>query len=592
MTVFALRPEKDVNTLRLRKYLPAFFGTAVLCLALPLLPGDAQAGTVTDIATPKDGDTSLTVTYTDADPSDIYAIYVNDEMITMSTLDAIGVDGEITTKTFYPTGMVLHTGDKVTFYLRDEQGALVPTSVTVVADLQPVLPTSWRVSATQVSATENASVEVSFDSSYVPHENDQILVTRYDTAGQAVESYYAALPDTYTSPVAIQLKSSSGTAYYTLQFVAGSGTADLSTLRVNVSQSASDPGDDPSDDPTDDQQQQIDNAVSMSFAYPSSNVSLGESVTPTIQLTDANGNTSDYTGPVIFSYSGDAIVTGSFDSNGRFTVASNQSYIGSKIQVTAMVGKFSKTVELTVQASDKSLVLSPSSGSIGNARAVTFQLADGSGNKLRLLWQPTVAEVSIKPKDASSTAKMTGTVTNLSSLTTNGSGTMLLSSDTIAAAEVSIIFRDNNGRFYETAVSDFTFTEATGDEAMSVMLNIGSNVYTVNGVDNTTDTVPVVLNSRTFIPFRLLAETLGGDVVYDGATQTITTVYGGTTIVMTIGSNNYTIDGTVHTMDVAPYVNSDNRTMVPLRVLAESLGCSVEAIYGSNGTTVGVLVER
>ena len=578
--------------MNLRKTLPAFFGAAVFCLALPLLPGDAQAGTVTDIVTPKDGDTSLTVTYTDADPSDIYAIYVNDEMITMSTLDAIGVDGEITTKTFYPTGMVLHTGDRVSFYLRNDEGALVPTTVTVVADLDPVVPTSWRVSETQVTASDNASVEVSFDSAYVPHENDQILVTRYDANDQAVESYYVALPDTYTDPVALQLKSSSATAYYTLQFVPGSGAADLSTLRVNVSKNTTDPGDDPTDEPDDDQQEQIDNAVSMSFAYPSSNVSLGESVTPTIQLTDADGNSADYTGPVIFSYSGEAIVTGSFDSNGRFTVSSDQSLIGSKIQVTAMVGKFSKTVELTVQASDKSLVLSPNSGSMGNSRAITFQLADGSGNKLRLLWQPTVAEVSIKPKDPNSTARMAGTVTNLSSLTTNGSGTLLLSSDSIAAAEVSIIFRDNNGRFYETAISDFTFTEATGDEAMQIMLNIGSPIYTVNGVDNTTDTVPVVLNSRTFIPFRLLAETMGGEVVYDGTTQTITTVYGGTTIVMTIGSNTYTIDGTAHTMDVAPYVNSDNRTMVPLRVLAESLGCTVEAQYGANGTTVGVLVER
>ena len=86
-----------------------------------------------------------------------------------------------------------------------------------------------------------------------------------------------------------------------------------------------------------------------------------------------------------------------------------------------MVGSFSQTVKLTVQAGDKSLILTPDSGSMGNARAVTFQLADGSGNRLRLLWEPTMARVVIQPSDPTNTAKMSGTVTNLSALTTNGS---------------------------------------------------------------------------------------------------------------------------------------------------------------------------
>ena len=61
---------------------------------------------------------------------------------------------------------------------------------------------------------------------------------------------------------------------------------------------------------------------------------------------------------------------------------------------------------------------------------------------------------------------------------------------------------------------------------------------------------------------------------------------------MTIGSTSYTVNGTPQTMDAEPYINSDNRTMVPLRFLAEALGCDVTPQYAADGTTSGVLVER
>lgn len=53
---------------------------------------------------------------------------------------------------------------------------------------------------------------------------------------------------------------------------------------------------------------------------------------------------------------------------------------------------------------------------------------------------------------------------------------------------------------------------------------------------------------------------------YDNTTQTITTVYGGgTSIIMNIGSTSYTVNGTPQTMDAALYINSDNCIMVPSR---------------------------
>ena len=44
---------------------------------------------------------------------------------------------------------------------------------------------------------------------------------------------------------------------------------------------------------------------------------------------------------------------------------------------------------------------------------------------------------------------------------------------------------------------------------------------------------------------------------------------------MTIGQENYTVNGKTQTMDSVPYVNSDDRTMVPLRFLGEAIGADV-----------------
>lgn len=580
--------------MNLRKMIPTLLGALAVCVLLPLAPNAGHAAEVTSIETPKAGDTQLWVTFTNGKVGDAYEIYVNGTKVNSGSLS-----GEISNPNrmyfnleYVPEGGTakgVAAGDKIE--LRMQNGdEMVSREVTVASDADPNPPTTMTVESNKVAQGDAVFATLVFDKDYVPHADDKVIVMRYDKDGKDLGMYTVDLPDVYDGSVKVQLKDSAETAYYTLTFLSGGETVNLPSVRVDVTEGG-DSG--TTEEPDQDQQEILDKAVSMTFSYPSSTVSLGESVTPTIQLTDAAGNTYDYTGSVIFSYSGDAVAEGTFDANGRFTVGSEQSYIGTKIQVTAMVGSFSRTVELTVQAGDKSLILTPDSGSTGNARAVTFQLADGSGNRLRLVWEPTVAEVVIKPTDSQSTAKMAGTVTNLSSLTTNGSGTMLISSDEVADAQLYIIFRDNSGRFYQTALTNFSFTESTGENEMSLQLNINSNSYSVNGITYTADTKPVVQDNRTFVPYRLLAEALGGAVTYDNSTQTITTVDGGTSIIMTIGSTNYTVNGTPATMDVAPFINSDNRTMVPLRFLAEALGCKVTPQYAANGTTtIGVLVER
>ena len=134
--------------------------------------------------------------------------------------------------------------------------------------------------------------------------------------------------------------------------------------------------------------------------------------------------------------------------------------------------------------------------------------------------------------------------------------------------------------------------QPTDKEDITVELTINNKNYSVNGVKKTADTAPIILNSRTFVPFRLTAEALGAKVEWDGDKRTVTTVYNGHTIVMTIDQKTYTIDGKAKTMDVAPFINSDNRTMVPLRFVTEGIGCTVTPHYASDGTTASVTVTN
>lgn len=585
--------------MKLRKLLPTFVGALALCAFLPLMPQDGQAAEVTSIDTPQVGDTQLWVTFTNGQPTDRYEIYVNGSLVNSGVLGS-----EVTNPDrmfFYltyvaPDGTAqrpVQAGDSIE--LRMQKGdEMITHQKTVASSSTPHVPSSMKAESSTVAPGDAVFASLVFDSAYVPDPDDRILVMAYDSADKNIDMYSVDLPDVYDGSVKVQLKNTEQTAYYLLTFVTGGDTiVNLPTVRIDVKEGSTPGNPSTPSEPTDDEQELINNATSMTFTYPSNTVALGESVTPTIKLVDAAGNAHDYTGPVTFSYSGDAVSPGTFDANGRFTVASDQSYIGSVIRVTAIVGPFSCTVDLTVQAGDKSLILTPDSGSMGNARAVSFQLADGAGNRLRLVWEPTVAEVVIKPSDPNSTAKMAGAVTSLSALTTTGSGTLLISSDQIAEADIYIIFRDGSGRFYQTALTHFNFTENTGEGDLTLQLTIGSSTYTVNGISATTDTQPVVQNGRTYVPYRMLAEVLGGTVDFDEKTQTITTVYGGTSIIMTVGSDTYTINGNQKEMDAVPFINADNRTMVPLRVMAEAFGCTVTPQYAANGTTtVGVIVER
>lgn len=125
-----------------------------------------------------------------------------------------------------------------------------------------------------------------------------------------------------------------------------------------------------------------------------------------------------------------------------------------------------------------------------------------------------------------------------------------------------------------------------------VRLTIGSKNMDVDGRIIEMDTAPSLKDNRTFVPFRAIGELLGARVEYDSTVNTIITTFDGTRLTMSIGYNHYAVDGTVYQMDTAPFVNADNRTMVPIRFVAEVMGYDVNYLPGTGGAAGSVVFTR
>jgi len=89
--------------------------------------------------------------------------------------------------------------------------------------------------------------------------------------------------------------------------------------------------------------------------------------------------------------------------------------------------------------------------------------------------------------------------------------------------------------------------------------------------ENNDQIMPIVIDGRTLVPVRVISEKFGAQVSWDGATQTINAKNKSSDITMQIGKNTYTVNGEEKALDVAPQIIND-RTYIPLRAMAEALG--------------------
>jgi hypothetical protein len=112
-----------------------------------------------------------------------------------------------------------------------------------------------------------------------------------------------------------------------------------------------------------------------------------------------------------------------------------------------------------------------------------------------------------------------------------------------------------------------------------IELQISKEIMLVNGspieIDPGKGTVPISKEGHTLVPIRAIIENMGGTVGWDDKEKRIDIMLNGTMVKVWIGKKDAEVNGQSIRMEVAPETIND-RTMLPLRFIAENLGAKVE----------------
>lgn len=93
----------------------------------------------------------------------------------------------------------------------------------------------------------------------------------------------------------------------------------------------------------------------------------------------------------------------------------------------------------------------------------------------------------------------------------------------------------------------------------------------------TSDVPPVIHNDRTLVPIRVVVKNIGSEIEWDGETREVTIVKDGTEIILTIDSAIAIVNGIEKPLhDGVPAKLINSRTMVPVRFVADELGVAVD----------------
>lgn len=124
-----------------------------------------------------------------------------------------------------------------------------------------------------------------------------------------------------------------------------------------------------------------------------------------------------------------------------------------------------------------------------------------------------------------------------------------------------------------TVMSFSAASYAEGEEEDKIYLSL-------NGEYIESDADPFILDDRTMVPVRVISESLGYDVEWNGEERSVNISADDKKLKLFIDDTKIIEDGEEGETDVAPTISQD-RTFVPVRIIAESFGCMVDWQYGT-----------
>ncbi len=122
-----------------------------------------------------------------------------------------------------------------------------------------------------------------------------------------------------------------------------------------------------------------------------------------------------------------------------------------------------------------------------------------------------------------------------------------------------------------------------------VALKIGAPIAFVNGGEmEISGAAPQIINSKTYLPLRFLADAFGYSVEWDSNTSTATVMSKDKTITLRPGENSMTVNGARVALE-APSIVQEGRTLLPVRNITEALG---KTVVWNNSTQMVLVGDR
>ena len=323
-------------------------------------------------------------------------------------------------------------------------------------------------------------------------------------------------------------------------------------------------------------------------------VTLGQKVNIKAVYVDGNGlKLNAPANEVSFGGNGKAVVDEQIVNSNFVTKAdneSNASLIGTTIEVVASSQKVNKTVWAELTVVDSY-----------NALKLAFDPTEGPVNEDN---EVTVEVV----KEDGTRAQVEGTIVSayvadqsnedakvyvegVGNNVTKGKGEITVYASEATTADIVVAVKDKTNSGLYAATLEYNAGNLDITAHHEVTMTIGSSQYVVDKQLFTMDAAPYVdSNWRTMVPIRALAEAFDATVTYDNDARTVTIEYENQTIVMTVDESAYTINGEEAEMDTEAVIKSD-RTYVPVRFAAEAMGFTVTALYDENSSTASVVFQ-
>ena len=111
-------------------------------------------------------------------------------------------------------------------------------------------------------------------------------------------------------------------------------------------------------------------------------------------------------------------------------------------------------------------------------------------------------------------------------------------------------------------------------EQLILIFTIDEKEYQKNHTELMNDVAPVIKNDRTMLPIRVVAESLGAKVVWSEPNQSVTITMDDKEIVIYVGQPFALVEGNPVELDSPAFIAND-RTYLPMRFVAENLGATV-----------------